>query len=60
MFFYYRTDGDLCTQTDSCQAGVWTGSDPVVCTPSDQCHDAGVCDPGTGVCSDPPKADGST
>ena len=32
---------------------------PVVCTALDQCHDAGVCDPGTGLCSDPVKTDGA-
>jgi hypothetical protein len=52
-------DGDACTQTDTCQAGVCTGANPVVCTASDQCHDAGTCDPATGLCSDPAKADGT-
>jgi len=50
-------DGDLCTQADTCQAGVCVGADPVVCAPQDPCHLAGVCDPATGVCSDPPKID---
>ncbi|MBZ5640114.1 MAG: hypothetical protein LAO51_15315 [Acidobacteriia bacterium] len=31
----------------------------VVCTPLDQCHDAGVCNPATGACSNPVKADGA-
>jgi hypothetical protein len=31
----------------------------VVCTASDPCHDPGVCDTGTGVCSNPAKARGS-
>jgi|GEM_PF-1907402 len=52
-------DGDACTQSDSCFGGACTGSDPVVCTALDQCHEAGVCDSGTGLCSDPPKADDS-
>ncbi|MBC8293446.1 MAG: hypothetical protein H8E45_09820, partial [Proteobacteria bacterium] len=52
-------DGDECTQSDTCQAGVCTGSNPVVCTASDQCHDVGSCDPGTGVCSDPATGDGT-
>ena len=52
-------DADACTQTDTCQSGACTGSDPVVCTPLDQCHDAGVCNPSTGICTDPPKTDGS-
>ena len=35
-----------------------TGTNPVQCTALDQCHDAGTCDPGTGACSNWPKADG--
>lgn len=31
----------------------------VTCTASDQCHDAGVCNPYTGICSNPAKADGT-
>jgi cysteine-rich repeat protein len=50
-------DGDLCTQTDTCQAGVCIGTNPVVCTALDQCHLAGVCNPATGVCSDPQNDD---
>ena len=50
-------DGNACTQTDTCQGGVCEGFNPVICTPLDQCHDAGICDPGTGVCSDPAKPD---
>jgi hypothetical protein len=53
-------DGNLCTQTDSCQSGVCTGSNPVVCTALDPCHDVGVCDAGTGLCSNLAKADGTS
>jgi hypothetical protein len=52
-------DGDACTQSDTCQSGVCVGTNPVVCTASDQCHVAGLCDPQTGFCSDPAKPDGS-
>jgi hypothetical protein len=52
-------DGNACTRTDSCQAGVCVGANPVVCTAKDQCHVAGVCDPATGVCSNPIKNDGA-
>src|SRR5207248_1529039 len=52
-------DGDACTQTDTCQSGVCTGGDPVVCSASDQCHVAGTCDPASGTCSNPPKANGT-
>lgn len=53
-------DGNACTQTDACQAGVCTGTNPKVCTATDQCHDAGTCDAASGACSNPAKADGST
>lgn len=52
-------DGNACTQTDSCQTGVCSGSNPVVCTALDQCHRVGICDTNTGVCDNPLKADGS-
>jgi len=50
-------DGNACTQTDTCQAGVCTGSNTVVCTALDQCHVAGTCDPTTGMCSNPAAPD---
>jgi len=52
-------DSNACTQTDVCQAGTCGGSNPVVCTASDQCHAAGVCDPMSGICSNPSKSDGT-
>jgi hypothetical protein len=51
-------DHDACTQTDTCQAGVCKGSNPIVCTASDQCHVAGTCDPSSG-CSNPAAPDGT-
>ena len=53
-------DGSACTQTDTCQSGVCTGSNPVVCTALDQCHDIGTCNTATGLCSNPHKVDGTT
>ncbi|MBI5534666.1 MAG: lamin tail domain-containing protein [Deltaproteobacteria bacterium] len=53
-------DGTACTKVDTCKSGVCVGGDPVVCTASDTCHDVGTCDPQTGTCSDPVKADGAT
>src|SRR2546422_1040329 len=53
-------DGNACTQTDTCQSGTCTPGSPVVCTASDQCHDAGTCNPGTGQCSNPAKTDGTS
>src|SRR6266404_1888190 len=52
-------DGDACTQSDTCQAGI-CGGNSVVCAASDQCHDAGTCDPQTGACSDPVKPSGTS
>ncbi len=52
-------DGDACTRADACSEGVCVGGDPVVCTAADTCHVPGVCDPETGLCSDPAKADGT-
>jgi hypothetical protein len=51
-------DGDACSQADTCQNGLCLGT-VVVCTPTDACHDAGVCDPATGLCANPAKADGT-
>ncbi len=53
-------DGNACTQTDACVAGSCNGSNPVVCTAQDQCHDPGACDPTNGVCSNPPSVDGTS
>jgi hypothetical protein len=54
------TDGDACTRSDTCRQGTCEGANPVVCTALDQCHDAGTCDPASGVCSNPDKPDGTT
>ena len=52
-------DGNACTQADTCQAGTCSGASPVTCTAQDQCHSAGTCNPATGACSNPNRADGS-
>jgi hypothetical protein len=53
-------DGNACTQLDSCQAGACVGGNPMVCAASDSCHAAGVCNPTTGMCSNPAKPDGTS
>jgi streptogramin lyase len=53
------SDGNACTRSDVCQAGACAGSDPVICELPDQCHEAGSCDPASGVCSNPAKPDGA-
>jgi MYXO-CTERM domain-containing protein len=52
-------DKNLCTQTDSCKAGVCTGSSPVMCPAPDSCHTAGMCDMTTGMCVNPALPDGT-
>jgi hypothetical protein len=52
-------DGDACTRSDSCKGGACVGSNPVVCEPASQCHDAGTCNTSTGICSQPLKLDGA-
>ena len=48
-------DGDACTQTDECFDGACVGTVSVLCQEaSDQCYDAGTCDPATEVCPNPP------
>jgi hypothetical protein len=53
------TDGNACTQTDTCQSGVCAGANPVTCTAQDQCHTAGTCNASTGICSNPAVANGT-
>src|SRR5262249_40908525 len=45
---------------DTCQGGTCTGGNPVICQASDQCHDAGTCDPSTGICTNLAKSNGTT
>jgi hypothetical protein len=52
-------DGDKCTIASVCLNGVCQAGVPIVCTPADVCHVAGVCDPATGVCSNPAAPNGT-
>jgi hypothetical protein len=53
-------DGNACTGPGTCRFGVCdSGPATVVCTASDQCHVAGVCDPATGTCSNPAAPNGT-
>ena len=52
-------DNNACTQTSTCQTGMCTGANPVVCTASDECHVAGVCNPANGTCSNPAGNNGA-
>jgi hypothetical protein len=53
-------DGNPCTQSDTCQGGSCVEGNPIVCTPSDQCHNAGTCNPANGQCSNPSKPNGTS
>ncbi|MBI5542778.1 MAG: hypothetical protein HY901_02740 [Deltaproteobacteria bacterium] len=52
-------DDDLCTLGERCHSGMCTAATTVSCSALDQCHNAGRCSALTGVCSDPPKDDGT-
>ncbi|MFO0745516.1 MAG: HYR domain-containing protein [Myxococcota bacterium] len=52
-------DGDRCTQADACGADGRCGGTAVVCAASDGCHVPGTCNPGTGLCSNPPAPNGT-
>ena len=47
------SDGNSCTQTDTCQSGTCVGTNPVTCGSGDL---AGACNPATGQCASPPQA----
>jgi RHS repeat-associated protein len=54
-------DQNQCNGAETCDGSGRCGAGTaVVCTASDACHDAGTCEPTTGVCSNPSKPDGST
>jgi hypothetical protein len=53
-------DGNKCTQTDTCAAGVCVGSNPITCTGQDPCKSGGTCDPASGLCGNAVNADGAS
>ncbi|WP_050431980.1 thrombospondin type 3 repeat-containing protein [Chondromyces crocatus] len=54
------SEGNGCTETDTCQAGTCTSSNPQVCAPINDCHQQGACDLVTGDCIPAPLPDGSS
>ena len=55
-------DSNACTQTDLCESGVCTGSNPVACnTPPDTCHTTAgaTCNPANGTCDYPAAPNGT-
>jgi len=56
----FSSPGNQCHVPGICVASTINAKcHAVVCSPMDACHDAGTCDPGTGVCSNPEKPGGS-
>ncbi len=54
-------DGNRCFGAYQCtESGACVGVQPVSCVALDHCHDAGVCDPSTGLCSNPDKPNGTS
>jgi len=52
-------DGNACTTQEVCVNGTCQLGLGVTCSPSDQCHVAGTCDPVTGACSNPAAPNGT-
>ncbi len=58
---YPCNTGNLCTNNTCNGAGMCVEGDPIVtCEALNQCHDPGVCNPLSGLCSNPSKVDGSS
>lgn len=51
-------DNNPCTRDDTCTSGVCGGA-KVVCEAPAECYEHGVCDPTTGLCVSPARADGA-
>jgi hypothetical protein len=52
-------DNNSCTQTDTCQAGVCTGSNQVSCPGATNCRGAQKCNSATGACEGATQPDGT-
>ena len=53
-------DGDMCNGVNTCVQGSCLRTvPPVTCEALDECHDAGMCDPATGQCSNPVAHEGA-
>jgi hypothetical protein len=55
-------DQNNCSTNDMCGGSdfPFCSGKPVVCSPLNQCHNAGTCDPESGICSNPNKTDGAS
>ena len=52
-------DGNGCTTGDVCNGGTCQPGAPLVCVAIDECHVAGICNPLTGLCSNPNAQNGT-
>jgi hypothetical protein len=62
LFTITASDGDLVQVSRSYALVIAAPPDlcaGIICVASDACHVAGICDPATGLCSDPPAPDGT-
>ena len=53
-------DDNLCTESSACQDGICIGSDEIECSAMGTCFDVGTCEPSTGLCDNPFKAQNIT
>lgn len=53
-------EGNLCFGGFRCRDGACAGVDEVRCAPLDDCHVAGICQPGKGACTNPNAPDGTS
>lgn len=53
------SDGNACSQVDTCSNGVCVSGSAVTCVPPDPCLENGICDPQTGTCSFSSKGNGT-
>lgn len=53
------SDGSACTSGEVCSSGVCTNGALLVCSPVDECHQAGQCSPNSGDCSNPKAPNGT-
>jgi hypothetical protein len=53
-------DGDLCTEGDTCDAGICRPGPALDCGDDTECRQAGTCDSTTGLCTSTSESDGTT
>jgi RHS repeat-associated protein len=53
------SDGNGCTESDTCRDGSCAPGAAVVCPVADDCHEAATCEPATGLCRSGRVADGT-